>query len=184
MKLITDRLIIREFEKKDIHELVDNINNLEVSKNLLVVPYPYTKKVAMQWISKCKVNAKKTLRKDYDFAIELKSGKKLIGGIALKDVDQFQGMAEIGFWLGEKYWRQGLMSEAIDAVLKFAFEKLSLRRINWYAFTDNQASNVLASKTGFVFEGTYRQGAKCKADNKIHDSNIYGLLREDWKEVK
>jgi ribosomal-protein-alanine N-acetyltransferase len=184
MRLTTDRLIIREYEKKDASDLIENINDLEVSKYLLVVPHPYRDKEAAWWLNQCQKNAKKKLRADYEFAIELKSEKKLVGGISLKKVDSFQGKAEIGFWLGKKYWRQGLMTETIAAMLEFAFNRLGLRRIDWCAFAENEASNALAKKMGFTFEGTLRKGVRSKADGVIHDENFYGLLKEEWLKNK
>jgi ribosomal-protein-alanine N-acetyltransferase len=181
MRLTTDRLVIREFEKKDLSSLIRNINDLEVSQYLLLVPYPYRKKDAEWWINHCQEEAKKKPRVNYDLGIELKSSKELVGGIGLTHADYFQGTAEIGFYLGKDYWRQGIMSEAIKSVVDFAFDKLKMRRINWYAYVENEASNELAKKMGFVFEGTRRKAARAKATGKVHDDNMYGLLREDWR---
>lgn len=180
MELTTKRLRIREYDKKDTAKLIENINNLEVSKNLLKVPYPYTQKDADWWMNHCKENIGRKPRENYDFAIELNSEKKVIGGIALNDVEEYQGTAEIGFWLGQNYWRQGIMTEAINAMLDFAFNKLNLRRIDWCAFIDNKASNALAKKMKFRHEGMRKKFYKSKSEGKIHDSNIYGLLKEDW----
>ena len=180
MKLITKRLIIRGIRKKDKKDLIKNINDLEVSKNLLVVPYPYKNRDAEWWINKCEKEAKEKPRKNYNLIIELKSENILIGGVGLVKVDRFQGTTEVGYWLGKNYWRKGFMSEALKAVLSFAFKKLKLRRINLYAFKKNKASNTLAKKNGFKFEGTKRKSVRSKANGKIHDEKIYGLLKEDW----
>ncbi len=72
------------------------------------------------------------------------------------------------------------MTEAINALLDFAFSKLFLRRIEWNAFADNEASNILAKKMGFTPEGTMKRGARSKASGLVHDENSYGLLKEDW----
>jgi len=184
MELNTKRLKIRELEKKDASDLIDNLNDLEVTKSLLPMPYPYDEKEAHWWINKCQEEARRKPRINYDLAIELKSEKKLVGGIGLTKVDSFQGKAEIGFWLGKKYWRQGLMTEAINAMLEFAFNKLFLRRIEWNAFADNEASNELAKKMGFKLEGTMKRGARSKANGLVHDENFYGLLKEDWIKAK
>lgn len=72
---------------------------------------------------------KKKKREGYPFAIYLKSEKKVIGGISLDKVDKFQGKAGVGYWLNEKYWNKGYGSEALKAILDFAFKKLKLRRI-------------------------------------------------------
>ena len=180
MKLITKRLIIREIRNKDKKDLLKNINDLDVSRNLLVVPYPYKNKDAEWWINKCEKEAKEKPRKNYNLIIELKSKKVLIGGVGLVKVDRFQGTAEVGYWLGKNYWRKGFMSETLKAILNFAFKKLKLRRMNLDTFRENKASSNLAKKNGFKFEGVKRKSVRSKADGKIHDDKIYGLLKEDW----
>ncbi|MBI2499743.1 GNAT family N-acetyltransferase [Candidatus Woesearchaeota archaeon] len=181
MKIGTKRLVLRRIEKKDIPDLIQNINNLKVSRYLLAVPYPYTLKDAKWWIAHCKETEKEKPRKSYSFNIESKAIKKIVGGIGLIHVDSSQGIAEVGYWLGEKYWRQGIMSEALNAILNLAFEKLKLRRINLLAFKENKASNALARNFGFKYEGRKRKAAIAKSTGKIYDENIYGLLKEEWK---
>jgi len=183
MDFSTPRLKIREFEKKDVPSLIEHINDLEVSKYLRLVPHPYTEKDADWFINKCIDDSRKKPRTTYDFAIALKgngSEDKVIGGIALTGVDSFEGKAEIGFWLGKKHWRQGLMTEAVNCMINFAFNKLFLRRMDWHAFVENEASNALAKKMGFTFEGTSRKDGRSKADGAVHDRNCYGLLKEEW----
>jgi len=181
MKLTTKRLIIRDITMKDAKSLIRDINNVNVSKYLLVVPYPYTMKDAKWWINKCKKDSREKPRKEYSFCIELKSKKGVIGGIGLTKVDRFQGTAEIGYWLGQDYWRQGIASEAARKMIDFAFNKLKLRRINLPAFAENKGSNALAKKLGFKFEGRTRREVRDKATGKIHDANFYGLLKSEWR---
>jgi len=180
-RIITDRLVLRSITDKDLKDLIENINNLNISKYLLVVPYPYTKKDAKYWINHCSKEMKKKSRKSCEFVIELKSEKRLIGGIGLSKIDNFQGKAEIGYWIGEKYWRQGIGSEALKVLLDFAFDKLKLRRLEANVYTENEASARLLEKFGFVKEGLGRKSQRCKATGKIHDSYFYGLLKEDYK---
>jgi len=59
MKLETKRLILREWNKKDVNDSVQGLNNLEVSKWLALVPYPYTNKDAEKWINYCIKAARK-----------------------------------------------------------------------------------------------------------------------------
>lgn len=59
MELHTKRLILREWQKSDVDDLVEGLNNFEVSKWLAYVPYPYTKEHAERWIEYCLENAKK-----------------------------------------------------------------------------------------------------------------------------
>ncbi|MDO8459585.1 MAG: GNAT family protein [Nanoarchaeota archaeon] len=184
MKIETKRLVIRDLEMKDVNYLVDGCNNLNVSRYLALVPYPYSEKSAKDFIKTCVKESKEKPRTKYNFGIELKEENRIVGSVGLSKVDYFQGTATVGYWINEDYWRRGIMSEALEAVINFAFRKLKLRRINVKAFSENKASNSLIKKAGFVYEGTCRKSVKDKALGKIHDNHIYGMLKDDWnKEI-
>ena len=74
MIIKTKRLILRKPLKKDIGDLVDGLNNLNVSRTFGVVSYPYTKENALKWLNNCNKMGKRT----YQFGIELKSEGKII----------------------------------------------------------------------------------------------------------
>lgn len=181
MRLETKRLILRDLTINDAKDITENINNFNVSRYLLVVPYPYHFKDAKKWIKSLKRNSKKKLCEDYVFGITLKPENKIIGAVGLHKIDKFQGTAEIGYWLGENYWRQGIMSEAVKEVINFSFLKLKLRKIWVGAFSENKASNNLIQKMGFKKEGYRREHLRSKATGKIHDDVFYGLLKREWK---
>jgi RimJ/RimL family protein N-acetyltransferase len=181
MKLLTKRLILRPLKKTDAKDIVANANNLNVSKWLLVVPYPYKLKDAKKWIKSTQKDWRKRKKEGYSFGIELKSEKKIIGGIGLHKVKKDHGIADVGYWLGQRYWKQGYGSEGLKALIDFAFNKLKLRRLGAGVFVGNPSSGKLLEKYGFKHEGCRRQHLKCKADNKIKDENIYGLLRKEYK---
>jgi RimJ/RimL family protein N-acetyltransferase len=182
MKLETKRLILREWTKKDVNDLIEGLNNLNVSRWLAFVPHPYTKKDAEDWINCCINDARKGEKRDsYRFAIELKSEKKVIGGISLDRIDKFQGTAGGGWWLNEKYHRKGYGTEALAARIRFAFGRLKLRRIENGFFKGNLSSFKLQKKLGYKIEGLRRKAYRCKADGKIRDEYVTGLLKEEWK---
>lgn len=178
MRLTTKRLILRDLRMSDIESITKNVNNLKISRYLLVVPYPYTTKDAKCFIDKCKKDAKAKPREKYELGIELKSEKKIIGMIGLGKVDKFQGTANIGYWIGENYWRQGITSEALKEVLKFVFNKLKLRRVEASVFKENKASANLLKKFKFKLEGIGRKSHRAKATGKIHDTYSFGLLKK------
>src|SRR4030042_1399811 len=169
MKLETPRLILRPATMKDAERLAGQINNLNVSRNLLVVPYPYTLKDAKWFINHCIDKRKKKPIDDYEFAIELSDEKKVIGGAGISNVNKFQGIGELGYWLAEPYWRKGYGTEACSSLLDLAFHKLNLRKIKITVFAENAASNALARKLGGKLEGTLRKHARAKSTGKIHD---------------
>jgi len=182
--LKTERLILRSPQKSDISDIVRNLSNIKVTKWLLVVPYPYGKKDALWFVSHCKKNAKAKPRTSYEFWIELKESKEVIGGIGISSIKQDQGTASVGYWLGEDYWRFGYGSEALEKLLDFAFRDLKIRRLEAGVFAGNPSSGKLLEKYGFKQEGYKIKAKKCKADGKIKDEYIYGLLRSEYKKPR
>jgi len=115
----------------------------------------------------------------YSFLIFTKDpGKGLVGGIALTNIRR--GVADtgmIGYWMGQAFAGQGVMSEAVPLVLDFAFEKLSLHRVEAACLEHNERSRRLLVKSGFRQEG-YARGF-LKIDGVWRDHITFGILRED-----
>lgn len=184
MEIKTKRLILRGPRLTDWKDIVEGIGDYDVAKMMVSVPFPYSKKDALWFI---KLKAKELKKKEpsaYLFFIELKSEKKVIGAVEVFKINRFSGTGETGSWINKKYWRNGYITEAKIALNDFAFDKIKLRRLDSPVFKDNIASNKTQLKMGYIFEGTMRKAHKSKATGKIHDANIYGLLKEDWKKKR
>ena len=93
----------------------------------------------------------------YEFAIELKSEKKVIGGLSLNKINNFQGTAGGGIWLNKKYHNKGYGSEAFAERLKFAFNKLKLRRVETGFLKGNKSSFKMLKRMGYKLEGMKRE---------------------------
>ena len=182
MELKTKRLILRKPSLKDIEDVYEGLSEYEVAKRLIGAPYPYIKKGGIDWIKRSMKSWDK--KEKYHFLIELKSEKKVIGCMSLIDIDKFNGTSRTGSWINKKYWRNGYITEAKIAVNDFAFNVLKLRRLESRVFTDNIASNAVQKKMGYKLEGVKRKAIKSKTTGKIHNENIYGLLKEDWKKAR
>ena len=174
---------MRSLRESDANSIVQNVGNLEVSKWLLVVPYPYTRKDALFWIKHSKKRSNKKPQTNYVFGIELKSEKAIIGAIGLHKVDRYQGYAEVGYWLGKNYHGKSYGSEALKAVIDFSFNKLKLRRLEAGVFTGNPSSGKLLEKFGFKQEGLKVKARRSKADGQIKDEIFYGLIRENYVKI-
>jgi len=184
MELETKRLILRQPKKSDWKDIVEGVGEYDVSKMTSHIPYPYKKKDAEEFIKKVTKRFKQKIINDYLFYIELKSEKKVIGAIGIHKIDRISLTGETGSWINKKYWRNGYITEAKIAANDFAFNKLKLRRLNSPVYSDNIASNATQIKMGYKLEGMQRKSVKSIASGKIHDANIYGLLKEDWKEIR
>ncbi len=175
MILETKRLILREWNLDDVDDLVEGLNNIEVSKWLGFVPYPYTKKDAEDWINSCIDD-----KENYKFAIELKENHKVIGGTSLERINKIQGTAGGGIWTNASYHGKGYGSEAWRRRIEFAFEELDLRRLETGFFDGNIPSFKMQTRFGGKIEGLKRKAYLCIADNTYKDEYIVGLLKEEW----
>ena len=181
MKIETDRLILRDYVISDSKDIVLKINNLEVSKYLAMVPYPYKPEDAEWYINHCAEKKEEVPRVDYSLAITLKENGEFVGGVGLSNIDTYVGSAGLGYWIAEEYWMKGFVSEAVSALIDFAFGGLKLNRVFIPAYVPNIGSNGLAEKLGFKFEGITRESSRTKSTGKVYDTNNWGLLRGEWK---
>jgi len=182
MRLETKHLILRDWIKADIDDIVEGLNNIEVAKWLAFVPHPYTRWHAEEWINRCIDNASKSEdRNSYDFAIELKSEQKVIGGVALNRISRIHGTAGGGIWLNPNYQGHGYGAEAFGEKIRFAFVDLKLRRLDNGFFEGNTSSLKMQEKFGYKVEGMRREAFRCMADGEIKHEHITGLLVEEWK---
>ena len=181
LKLETARLVLRDWEHKDIPDLIEGLNDTKVSKWLAFVPSPYTQQLAERWIQHCNSIAQKPgERSDYEFAIELKSENKIIGGVSVSRISRMHGTAGGGIWLNSKFQGSGYGSEAFGEKIRFAFEDLGLRRLENGFFKGNDASLAMQERFGYRLEGEKRKAYLCMADGEYKDECITGLLKEDW----
>ena len=86
--------------------------------------------------------------------------------------------AVLGYDLGRRHWRQGIMSLALSAVLGFGFEQMALNRVEALVFTENVASRQLLEKLGFAGDGVLREYER--VGGRFVDMAMYSLLRREW----
>jgi [ribosomal protein S5]-alanine N-acetyltransferase len=104
----------------------------------------------------------------------------LVGGIGLSNVRRgVSETASLGYWIGEPYARQRLMSAALPLVLDFSFDRLRLHRVEAACLPSNVPSRALLTRTGFRQEGYARQYL-CIA-GAWQDHLLFAILREDWR---
>lgn len=121
----------------------------------------------------------------------VEKGEALCWGIALPETDVLIGKislylfsrrnrrAETGYIINRDHWGRGLMSEALGAVLAYAFDELGLHRIEADVDPEHGASLALLEKFGFVGEGLFRD--RWFVHEQWHDSVMLGLLKEDFQ---
>ena len=116
----------------------------------------------------------------YSFLIFKIDDKTLLGGINIGNVRRgVSQSASLGYWIGEKYSRNGYMKEALQLLIPSLFIDLRLNRIEAATLEENIASKNLLKKIGFKKEGVLRK--YLKINGTWRDHILYGLLENDFK---
>ncbi|WP_342514898.1 GNAT family protein [Sporosarcina sp. FSL K6-1522] len=118
------------------------------------------------------------LKRGIRWAIIIERENKFVGTIGLNNLAVGMKRAEVGFEIHPDFWRSGVTSEALQAVLDYAFEELNLHRMGAVTFPENRASIGLLKKYGFVEEGKLR--SYLFQNGQSHDALIHSLLHTDW----
>lgn len=180
MILETARLLIRNWREEDKNDLMEGLNNFNVSKWLAAVPFPYRQAHAEQWLQYCLKNDTEGNKSGYEFGIELKSDKKIIGGLSVSAINRLNGTAGGGIWINEKFHGKGYGKEAFAEKIRFSFEELGFRKLENGFFDGNESSRLLQERFGYQVEGKRRKKFLCLADGELKDEVITGLLKEEW----
>lgn len=104
--------------------------------------------------------------------------EEFAGLIGLKDFDYLNRKVEIGYWLIQSMTGKGIITQSVDKLMEFIFEKLELNRIQIKCGVGNFSSSAIPRRLGFVYEGIERQGERHL--NKYIDLEVYSFLKKDW----
>lgn len=165
-------ILIRKWKIEDAEELKNAINNEKILYNLRDgIPYPYTIENAQEFITQT-LNAPKDSQ--YSWAILVDN--KVIGsvGVFRKDNIHYQ-TAEIGYYIAEEYWGNGIMTKVIKKVCNYIFNETDIIRIFAEPFAYNIPSCKVLEKAGFELEGILRNNAI--KNNKIIDMKMYSIIK-------
>jgi RimJ/RimL family protein N-acetyltransferase len=162
-------LQLRPLQTSDKFQIARLANNKKIWDNVRDgFGHPYTLDNAAEFIQwQARSNFEKV------FAID-SNGEicGLVGLILQKDI--YRKSAEIGYWVGEPFWGQGIATAAVGKVVRVAFDDLKLARVYAGAFEYNRGSMRVLEKNGFVKEGIAKK-AVFKND-KFWDEHRYALL--------
>lgn len=116
----------------------------------------------------------------YAFFIFRTPAETLTGGLTLSNLRRgvIQSVS-LGYWVGQPFAGQGIMSDALTAVLPFCFETLGLNRVEAATLPHNAASRRVLVKSGFTEEGYARQYL-C-IDGRWQDHVLFGITAEDYR---
>lgn len=117
-------------------------------------------------------------KKGMRWGILRKDTENFIGTVGLNNLNTYSRKAEIGYELHPEHWRKGYTSEAVKAVLSYAYQELGLFRIGAVTFPENEASSRLLTRLGFKEEGLLR--GYLYQEEKNYDAIMFSILREEF----
>jgi RimJ/RimL family protein N-acetyltransferase len=112
------------------------------------------------------------------WGVVLDHDDQIVGTCGFNEWSQVHRWAEVAFDLAHAHWGKGLMSQAVAAVLGWAYQQDKVNRVHAFVRVDNRRSERLLERSGFVREGCLRSYRVCRGQPR--DFYIYGLLRSDW----
>ena len=103
--------------------------------------------------------------------------EEFAGLIGFKDTDWLNRKTELGYWLSEKMQGKGIITKCVKKLIRYAFQKLRLNRIQIKIAVGNSKSAAIPKRLGFILEGVERAGEK--HNQKFLDLEIYSILKTD-----
>ena len=172
----TPRLLLRRAEIQDADAMYKNwASDSDVTKFLTWPPHESpaaSEEIIAKWIAEYQ-------KKDfYQWMIVLKEIDAPIGSLIAVS-DERTESAQIGYCIGKEWWHQGIMPEALGAVMDFLFDEVGFNRVEARHDPNNPNSGKVMAKCGMKYEGTHRQADR--NNQGICDYSYYGLLASDRK---
>jgi RimJ/RimL family protein N-acetyltransferase len=181
MELQTNRLILRAWQENDAESLYKYAQNPNIGP--IAGWQPHTS------VENSREIIKNVLSVNECYAIVLKETGEVVGSIGLmmekgemhsSEMTETEG--EIGYWIGEPFWGQGLIPEATHALLRHAFEDLGLTSV-WCGYYDgNEKSKRAQEKCGFIYHHT-EYNKPVPLMNDFRTEHFTKMSYEDWKNI-
>jgi ribosomal-protein-alanine N-acetyltransferase len=168
--LTTDRLVLRPLDMSDADTLFQLRINPEVNK-YLIRPAPTSIDDVYTYIEK--IHGLLVNNTSFYWVLCLKTDNKLIGTICLWNFSEGQDVADIGYELNPEFQGKGLMQEAAEKVIDFAFNTVGLKMMLGVTDPRNEKSAVLLKQNGFKEDADYKYVSKKDAGR----DKVYFLAR-------
>lgn len=179
--LETPRLILRRFTADDAQAMFDNwANDADVCRYLTWLPHGQvenTRALLERWAAGYEDAG------NYQWAIELKALGRPVGSIGVGHFSERNLSCEVGYCMGKPWWGQGIMTEALRAVLAFLFEEVGMHRVEARHDPRNVGSGRVMEKAGMTLEGTLRD-AMLRNDGSFHDLDVRAILRPEYEAAR
>ena len=115
---------------------------------------------------------------DRNIVFIIEKGKEFCGLIGFVNTDNVNHRTEIGYWLLPEYQGQGIMTQSVKYLSRWAIRERNMHRVQICCAVGNHPSNAIPQRLGFKMEGTIRHG-ELLSSGEYADINIYGILERE-----
>ncbi|WP_232695497.1 GNAT family N-acetyltransferase [Brevibacillus daliensis] len=173
--LTTNRLILRQLRNEDVPDLFHYFSKDEVTKYYDLESFTeHTQASNLIQFWKQRFEAEQGIR----WGISLANQDRIIGTCGYHNWSKEHYKAEIGYELTPEYWRKGIMTEAVEAIIKYGFMNLQLNRIEAFIDPDNLSSRKLLEKAGMKEEGLMKEYFFEKG--QFVDAVLFAILKKEY----
>lgn len=165
---------LRPWLASDLSSLVKYANNWNIAKNMTdQFPFPYTESDGKKFIENANHNLPVHI-----YSIDING--EAAGGIGIHPkADIHRKNAELGYWLAEPFWKNGIISTAVKQMVDFGFKTFDIDRIFARPFGSNIASQKVLEKNNFMLEGRFEK--TLIKNGELTDELIYAIRRINWQ---
>ncbi|MBE9184651.1 GNAT family N-acetyltransferase [Microcoleus sp. LEGE 07076] len=171
----TERLLLRKISLNDASDMFEYASSPEVSEYTMWSTHTSIEDTKYFLKSLTKMYKRREL---VDWGLVSKADNKFIGTCGFVEWSMTHNRAEMGYAISSKYWNQGYMSEAVNAMMEFGFREMLLNRIEAKCKVSNIGSARVMEKVGMQLEGILRQ--KIFVKGEYWDLKIYSILKDDF----
>ncbi len=167
----TDRLILRRTESEDARDYFALRSSPEAMKHICK---PLHKSIDDTIKMIDNINEMISTNEGISWAVCFKSDHKMIGSVSFHRIEKEHYRAEIGYMLHPKFWQQGIVSEAVKAIIDYGFKILNLHSIEAHIDPTNVGSEKVLQKFKFEKEAYFKENYFY--DGQFLDTAVYSLL--------
>lgn len=167
----TERLVLRRTTLEDANDYFALRSNAKAMKHICK---PLQASVEETKTLICKINEMINFNEGISWAVCFKNQTKMIGSISFHRIEKDHYRAEIGYMLHPDYWKQGIISEAVKAIIDFGFNELKFHSIEAHIDPTNSGSEKVLQKNNFKKEAYFKENYFY--NGQFLDTAVYSLV--------
>ncbi len=175
-RLETERLVLRQIVPADAEDLFHIFSDEETMRYWNCRPYTSVGQARRLIDGMAEVTRRGA---GIHWSIALRDDERLIGKCGYNEWRKAHRRGDISYIVARKHWGQGIVSEALSAMLEYGFDHMNLHSVEAGVTPGNDASTRMLQKLGFRLEGHLRENFL--TEYGFVDSLVYSLLRRDWE---